>query len=57
MEVRVVVRDSADPRWRAGAPVPVLVASEDRTLFAAEQTDGRARVAEFGMRCRALRLP
>ena len=34
-------------RWSAGTPVPVLVASEEHTLFAFEHTDGQARIAEF----------
>jgi hypothetical protein len=36
-----------DLAWSAGAPVPVLLASEGRTLFAFEHADETARIAEF----------
>ncbi|HKY14900.1 MAG TPA: hypothetical protein VJM33_08230 [Microthrixaceae bacterium] len=55
MVLRAVVLDVPDLTWSAGAPAPVLVASEDRTLFAFEHTDGQARIAEF-VGCVAVRF-
>lgn len=55
MVLRAVVLDLPDLRWSGAAPVPVLVASEHRALFAFEHTDGLARIAEF-VGCVAVRF-
>jgi hypothetical protein len=39
--------DVPDLVWTSGAPVPVVLATEARTLFCFETPDGDARVAEF----------
>jgi hypothetical protein len=49
------VAERPDLVWTAGAPRPVLVSSEDRTLFAFVHPDGEARVAEL-VRCAAVRF-
>jgi hypothetical protein len=41
--------------WTAAAPRPVVVGSEDRTLFGFEHPDGGARVAEL-VRCVGVRF-
>jgi hypothetical protein len=49
------VVERRDLVWTADVPVPVLVSSEGRTLFAFQHVDGEARVAEL-VRCVGVRF-
>jgi hypothetical protein len=43
----VVVLDRPDLHWSTGAPLPFVVATEQRTLFAFERPDATTQTAEF----------
>jgi hypothetical protein len=43
---RAVPINDPELNWTAGAPVPVVVSTERKTLFAFEHQDGSARIAE-----------